>query len=79
MPDYTIETIESSPFAQNSYIIWRPGQSEAVVIDPGFDTRSLRARLDQEGLDSAAILNTHGHADHIAGNGAMKEAFPEAP
>jgi glyoxylase-like metal-dependent hydrolase (beta-lactamase superfamily II) len=24
-------------------------------------------------------LNTHGHADHIAGNGAMKQAFPKAP
>ena len=27
----------------------------------------------------AAILNTHGHGDHIAGNEAMKQAFPEAP
>ena len=24
--------------------------------------------LDREGLALAAILNTHGHADHIAGN-----------
>ncbi len=27
----------------------------------------------------AAILNTHGHADHIAGNAALKQAFPNAP
>ena len=27
----------------------------------------------------AAILNTHGHADHIAGNGALKRAYPAAP
>jgi hydroxyacylglutathione hydrolase len=26
-----------------------------------------------------AILNTHGHGDHIAGNEALKTAFPEAP
>ena len=30
-------------------------------------------------LALAAILNTHGHADHIAGNRPMKEVYPEAP
>jgi hydroxyacylglutathione hydrolase len=79
LTNYTIETIESSPFAQNSYLIWRQGQTDALVIDPGFDTWSLRARLEREGLGLAAILNTHGHADHIAGNQAMKKAYPEAP
>ena len=33
----------------------------------------------EEGLRLVAILNTHGHADHIAGNAALKEAHPEAP
>jgi glyoxylase-like metal-dependent hydrolase (beta-lactamase superfamily II) len=77
--NYTIATIESSPFAQNAYLLWRPGQSDAIVVDPGFDTRTLRDRLEHEKLGLAAILNTHGHADHIAGNDAMKRAYPEAP
>jgi glyoxylase-like metal-dependent hydrolase (beta-lactamase superfamily II) len=76
---FTIETVESNPFSQNSYLIWRHGQSAALVIDPGFDTRSLRSLLERERLDLAAILNTHGHADHIAGNRVMKRAYPEAP
>jgi glyoxylase-like metal-dependent hydrolase (beta-lactamase superfamily II) len=79
LSSYTIETIESRPFAQNSYVIWRPGQSEAIVIDPGFDTGSLRGCLEREGLGLAAILNTHGHADHIAGNAVMKRTYPAAP
>ena len=36
--DYTIESVESQPFAQISYIVWRNGRHDAVVIDPGFDT-----------------------------------------
>jgi glyoxylase-like metal-dependent hydrolase (beta-lactamase superfamily II) len=35
--------------------------------------------LREQGLSVGAILNTHGHADHIGGNAAIKEAFPEAP
>jgi len=79
LPDCKVEWIESAPFAQVAYLIWREGSSEALVIDPGFDTRTILERLDQYGLRLAAILNTHGHLDHIAGNRAMKEAFPEAP
>jgi hydroxyacylglutathione hydrolase len=79
VPEYTIETVESMPFAENSYIIWRPGRNDAVVIDPGFDTESILERLARRDLRLAAILNTHGHADHIAGNQVMKQAFPDAP
>jgi glyoxylase-like metal-dependent hydrolase (beta-lactamase superfamily II) len=77
--EYTIESVESQPFAENSYIIWRRGRNDAVVIDPGFDTETILARLKRHGLHVAAILNTHGHADHIAGNQVMKEAYPDAP
>jgi hydroxyacylglutathione hydrolase len=77
--EYTIESVESSPFAQISYIVWRHGRNDAVVVDPGFDTQSILGLLTLNGLRPAAILNTHGHADHIAGNAAMKEAFPDAP
>ncbi len=79
MADYTIESIESQPFAQTSYIVWRPGRGDAVVIDPGFDTQSILDCLSNQKLGLAAILNTHGHVDHIAGNQAIKHAFPQAP
>ena len=35
--------------------------------------------LARHGLTVAGILNTHGHADHIGGNEAMKHAYPAAP
>jgi glyoxylase-like metal-dependent hydrolase (beta-lactamase superfamily II) len=74
-----IEVIESAPFAENSYVVWADGSSEAVIVDPGFDPDAIIALVARRGLTVAAILNTHGHVDHIAGNGAMKETYPAAP
>jgi glyoxylase-like metal-dependent hydrolase (beta-lactamase superfamily II) len=78
-PEYEIEVIVSAPFEENSYVAWRLGGEEALVVDPGFDTASILSLFRERGLGPAAILNTHGHADHIAGNAAMKAAFPAAP
>jgi hydroxyacylglutathione hydrolase len=79
VPDYTIEVVESAPFAQNCYVLWRTGRTDAIVFDPGFDPQPILDLLLREGRKPAAILNTHGHVDHIAGNAAMKAAFPDAP
>ncbi|CAN5180048.1 MBL fold metallo-hydrolase [soil metagenome] len=72
-------SVESMPFAENSYVVWRDGTSEAIVIDPGFEPDAILQELAKRNLTLVAIVNTHGHVDHIAGNGAMKEAFPAAP
>lgn len=74
-----IHTIVSMPFAENTYIVWRPQSTDALVIDPGLEPDAILDLLAEQGLKPAAILNTHGHADHIGGNEALKQAFPEAP
>ena len=78
---YMIESIESAPFGQMTYVIWKPapGDGQALVVDPGFDVEAIFGLLEPHALQVAAILNTHGHADHIAGNAAMKQAYPAAP
>jgi len=76
---YRIETIESAPFAEMSYVAWMSGSGEALVVDPGFDPGSILDLLASHQLNLSAILNTHGHVDHIAGNAALKSAFPDAP
>jgi glyoxylase-like metal-dependent hydrolase (beta-lactamase superfamily II) len=74
-----IVTIESEPFAENSYVIWVPPRSEAVVVDPGFQPELILEVLADRGLTLAAILCTHGHVDHIAGNATLKRCYPSAP
>jgi hydroxyacylglutathione hydrolase len=74
-----VHGIESEPFAENSYVVWAEGNAEAFVIDPGFEPDLILDFLRQQNLTLAAIVNTHGHVDHIAGNGAMKAAYPQAP
>ena len=74
-----IRTIVSDPFAENSYVLWHEGQTEAIVVDPGFEPDLILEFLSENGLKLEAIVNTHGHVDHMAGNAEMKRAFPEAP
>ncbi len=79
MAEYTIDVIESAPFGQMAYAISAPDRTDAVVIDPGFDVETIIELLKHDGRTLAAILNTHGHVDHIAGNAALKQAHPDAP
>jgi hydroxyacylglutathione hydrolase len=74
-----IQTIVSMPFEENTYVLWLPGRGDALVVDPGLEPDLILDFLREQGLKAAAILNTHGHGDHIAGNAAMKAAFPDAP
>ena len=74
-----IHTIESMPFAENTYVVWLPQRTDSLVIDPGLEPDLILDFLSDEGLTPAAILNTHGHGDHIGGNAALKAAFPQAP
>jgi glyoxylase-like metal-dependent hydrolase (beta-lactamase superfamily II) len=74
-----VRTIVEPNFAENSYVVWRPGRSDALVIDPGLEPERILDCLRDNGLTAVALLNTHGHADHIAGNRLLKETFPQAP
>ncbi len=51
-----------------TYLVACPASGEALVVDPGGPAPDLAARLDREGWCLRWIVNTHGHADHVAGN-----------
>ena len=74
-----IHTVVSQPFEENTYIVWQPPGREALVIDPGLEPEAILDFLREQELTPAAVLNTHGHADHIAGNTALRREWPEVP
>jgi glyoxylase-like metal-dependent hydrolase (beta-lactamase superfamily II) len=63
-------------FQENCYLVWCAESREALVVDPGcVDAAELNAILEpirDVGLKLKWIVNTHGHLDHIAGNGAVQ-------
>ena len=74
-----LRTVTSSLFDENAYLIAAAGSDQLAVVDPGLEPDAILAEIDALGLAPAAILNTHGHADHIAGNGALKDRWPDCP
>ena len=77
--NFVVDAIVSLPFQENSYVARLAGRDDCLVIDPGLEPHLILDFLRSEKLRVAMILNTHGHGDHIGGNAAVKEAFPEAP
>ena len=71
--------VVSMPFDENTYLAHLPDRSDCIVFDPGLEPAAIVDYLDQHALAPAAILCTHGHSDHIAGNAALKRRWPECP
>jgi len=67
-----VDRIPVGPLSTNCYVVWRDGSNVAAVIDPAADPARIVGRLERNGLSCGAIINTHGHPDHIGANGALR-------
>lgn len=61
-----------------AYLLSDPQTREAVIVDPGRDVAPYRTLLADGGLRLRAIVETHTHADHLAGHSAL-HAATDAP
>ena len=74
-----LECIVSQPFEENTFVAYRSGQRECLIVDPGLEPQKFAATIKEKDLVPVAILNTHGHSDHIAGNEFCKRSWPTCP
>jgi hydroxyacylglutathione hydrolase len=64
----SIPAAATGPLQVNTYLVACQDTGEALLIDPGGPSPQLSAKLRQEGWRLRWVVNTHGHADHTAGN-----------
>ncbi len=74
-----LDIVNSGPLEVNTYILKDEISKEAVVIDVGGDFVNIYNSLDSEGYNIKYILNTHGHFDHILGEGIISVKYPDIP
>lgn len=54
-----------------SYLVVCPQTGKSLGVDPGISPQSLLGVVQDRGLTLEILANTHGHGDHIAGNGEV--------
>lgn len=69
-----VHALPVGPLQTNCYITGCEKTRQAAVIDPGGDVDRILAALDKDDFNLSAIINTHGHFDHVGGNNALKKA-----
>jgi hydroxyacylglutathione hydrolase len=75
-----VETFPVGMLSTNCYVANCTKTKEAIIIDPGIDYAAealpIFNYINKEKLKIKYILNTHGHSDHVTGDGIMQQKYP---
>tara|TARA_B100001146_G_C16106688_1_gene401793 strand:- start:419 stop:1036 length:618 start_codon:yes stop_codon:yes gene_type:complete len=63
-----VRQIKVGPMENFAYILGCEESGEAAIIDPGFEAEKLLGVASEMSMKVVAVINTHGHSDHIASN-----------
>lgn len=66
-----IHTIVVPPVYSNCYVM-ADASGNTIIVDPGGASEEIRAIIEKNQLQVEAILNTHGHFDHVGANAEMR-------
>lgn len=70
-----IKTVHIVPILKDNYCYVLEGDNkQCLIVDPG-QTKQVEAMIGLHGLEPVAIINTHHHADHVAGNHDLKTLY----
>jgi hydroxyacylglutathione hydrolase len=56
------------PLQTNCYLVYDPTSMAGAVVDPGWHDERMLREINEIGVKVNFVINTHGHADHMAGN-----------
>jgi hydroxyacylglutathione hydrolase len=59
----------------NAYLAWDEPGREAFFVDSGAPLEPLVEIVEREGLTVTALLTTHSHQDHVAGDSELERRF----
>jgi glyoxylase-like metal-dependent hydrolase (beta-lactamase superfamily II) len=68
-----VAIVPVTPFQQNCSILKCEATGRAALVDPGGDIDRILGAVEQMGAEVEKILLTHGHMDHCAASGELRE------
>lgn len=68
-----VETFVVPPLDNNVYLLYDEQTKEAILIDSSLGADRVLTRLRERGLSLKFLVNTHGHADHVADNANIRK------
>ncbi|MBN2198415.1 MAG: MBL fold metallo-hydrolase [Candidatus Aminicenantes bacterium] len=69
------QTVVVGPLETNCYLVYCEETKECAVVDPGAEPDRIFLEISELGVTPVAILNTHGHLDHIGANRDIKDHY----
>jgi hydroxyacylglutathione hydrolase len=69
------ESVIVGALETNCYIVYCQKTLECAVIDPGAEAEKIIRLIAHMGLKPTALINTHGHVDHVGANRDIKDKF----
>jgi hydroxyacylglutathione hydrolase len=73
-----IDRLVLGEFETNCYVLRVSDKAtDCLIIDTGLDVQELMTFLKQNKLAPIALILTHGHIDHIAGAGKLRDRYPD--
>ncbi len=67
-----LEKLTVGFFGTNCYLVGCARTREALVLDPGAEGSRIAEKIEELDLRIKAVVNTHGHIDHILANSRIK-------
>ncbi len=70
-------TTDTGGMAVNCFLVWDEVSREAALFDTGWEADPVARLVAENQLQLRHIFITHGHGDHVAALGGLRQLFPK--